>query len=82
MAGHSFASPDDLPAPAGYSHVVSIQKSNGFRVFLRTTVRFCALLRRDRSRGWMQQSAEDWLAQPHCGRYRLNAESGPTAVSS
>ncbi len=24
MAGHSFASPDDLPAPAGYSHVVSI----------------------------------------------------------
>ena len=24
MAGHAFATPDDLPAPAGYSHVVSI----------------------------------------------------------
>jgi enamine deaminase RidA (YjgF/YER057c/UK114 family) len=24
MTGHAFATPDDLPAPAGYSHVVSI----------------------------------------------------------
>ena len=24
MAGHTFATPNDLPAPAGYSHVVSI----------------------------------------------------------